>query len=123
LEGLLSRLQLTLDGVVSIGGSKEEIVERLSQRLVCDQCGYVVQPNAQIKEGDKCPRCDGRIIRRKDDQPQTILKRLEVYEKQTHMLIKYYEGRKLLMPVDGLGSIDEVYHQILSTLGLSSGAE
>jgi adenylate kinase len=123
LDGLLSRFQWALDGVVSIDGNKEKIVKRLSQRLVCGKCGHVVQPNSGAKSGEPCPECDGRIIRRKDDEPETILKRLDVYEKQTHMLIKYYEGRKLLLSVNGLGSIDEVYNRILDVLGLSSGAE
>jgi adenylate kinase len=123
LDGLLSRFQWVLDGVVSIDGNKEKIVQRLSQRLVCEKCGYVVKPDSGAKSGDPCPNCDGKIIRRKDDEPETILKRLDIYEKQTHMLIKYYEGRKLLLSVDGLGSIDEVYGQILNVLGLSSEVE
>jgi adenylate kinase len=123
LDGLLSHFNLTLDGVVSINGSKEKIVQRLSHRLVCNKCGYIVKPNSGIKPGDSCPKCNGKIVRRKDDEPETILRRLEVYEKQTHSLVKYYEGRKLLMSVDGQGSIDDVYRQILNVLGLSSGME
>ena len=123
LDGLLTRFQLTLDGIVSIEGSKEKIVLRLSQRLVCDKCGHVIQPNSETNPGDSCPQCKGKIIRRKDDEPETILKRLEVYEKQTHTLIKYYQGRKLLLSVDGLGSIDEVYNGIINILGLPSSME
>ncbi len=123
LDGLMARFQWTLDGVVSIDGNKEKIVQRLSQRLVCEKCGYVVKPGSGAKPGYPCPQCNSKIIRRKDDEPETILKRLDVYEKQTHMLIKYYEGRKLLLSVNGLGSIDEVYDRILDVLGLSSEVE
>ena len=123
LDGLLARFQWTLDGVISIEGNKEKIVQRLSQRLVCEKCGHVAKPNSGAKSGDPCSMCDAQIIRRKDDEPETILKRLDVYEKQTHMLIKYYEGRKLLLSVNGLGSIDEVYDRILDVLCLSSDVE
>lgn len=123
LDGLLSHFNLTLDGVVSINSSKEKIVQRLSNRLVCNKCGYIVKPDSGIKHGDACPKCNGKIIRRKDDEPETILIRLEVYEKQTHSLIKYYEGRKLLLSVNGQGSINDVYHRILNVLGLPLGME
>lgn len=123
LDGLLSHFHLTLDGVVSINGSKENIVQRLSSRLVCNKCGYIVKPNSEIKPGESCPKCKGKVVRRKDDEPETILRRLEVYEKQTHSLIKYYEGRKLLLSVNGQGSINDVYQRILKVLGLLSGTE
>ncbi|MBN1893799.1 adenylate kinase [bacterium] len=88
LDEVLMRLGVKLDAVVSIEVPTETIVERLSQRLVCQQCGYVVQKNDGLKIGDRCPRCPGSISRRKDDEPETIRRRLQVYEEQTRSLIR-----------------------------------
>lgn len=119
LDDLLERLDLELDGVVSIDVSREEIVRRLSQRVVCEKCGYVITTKEDLEEGQKCPSCGGRLVRRKDDEPETIRHRLEVYEEQTRSLIRYYEDRNLLWVVDGLGTVDEIYTKVLFSLGLS----
>jgi adenylate kinase len=116
LDVILDHLNLRLDGVVNIDVPNEEIINRLSQRLVCDACGYMVVGQDQKKEGDACPECDGQLIRRKDDQPETIRHRLEVYDKQTRSLIQYYRQKEILKDVDGLGSMDEVYQRTLSAL-------
>jgi len=118
LDEVLSHLGVKLDSVVSIEVPAETIVERLSQRLVCQQCGYVVQKNGGLKIADRCPRCPGSIIRRKDDEPDTVRRRLQVYEEQTRSLIRYYEGRKLLVPVPGTGSVEDISRRILADLGL-----
>lgn len=120
LDELLLTLDLVLDGVVSIEVSREEITRRLTQRLVCEKCGHMVTIMDEVKEGDRCPSCGGRLQRRKNDKSETVHHRLEVYEKQTRSLIRYYERRNLLKVVDGIGSMEEVYTKILHSLGLTS---
>lgn len=119
LDSLLEMSDLTVDDVINIDVSQEEIVRRLSQRLVCETCGYVVTSAERMNEGDDCPSCGQHLIRRRDDHPDTIKNRLEVYENQTRSLIEYYRERNILKDVDGLGSTDEVYARILSALGIS----
>ena len=116
LDEVLHALELDLDGVINIDVSDEKIIQRLSQRLVCKNCGYIVVNQDQKKEGDACPECDGQLIRRKDDQPETVKHRLEVYNNQTRSLIQYYKERDMLKDVDGIGTMDEVYERILSAL-------
>lgn len=123
LDELLDGLNQKIDAVVSIHVPTEEIVERLSKRLVCDTCGYVVQPEDDLEEGDDCKKCDGKIIRRKDDQPDSIRRRLEVYEEKTRSLIRYYEGRGLLHTIDGTGSPDVIFQRIVETLELPRESE
>jgi adenylate kinase len=118
LDGLLKRLGLAMDAVVSIHVADEEIIRRLSGRLVCSGCGFMRSESEGAKIGDPCPKCQGKLIRRKDDEPETVKRRLEVYQEQTSYLIRYYEGRKLLMTVDGLGSQDDVYGRIIAALGI-----
>jgi adenylate kinase len=113
LNELLYDMGLTLDGVVSIDVAKDEIIHRLSQRMVCETCGELV---SRKQKEEKCPVCGGTLVRRKDDEPETIERRLDVYEAQTRSLVRYYEGRKLLRAVDGSGSVEEIYRIILSVL-------
>jgi adenylate kinase len=120
LNELLSKRQLSVDAVISVEVPKEEIVKRLSQRLVCETHNHVLVGDPAKKPGDPCPTCKSPLIRRKDDEPETIRRRLEVYDDQTRSLIKYYEGRKLLKTVDGKGSFDQIFERILSALDIAS---
>lgn len=120
LDELLENMSQKIDAVLSIQVSNEEIIGRLSRRLVCNQCGYVVMPDDKLQAGDGCPKCAGSIIRRKDDEPESIRRRLEVYEEKTRSLIRYYQGRGLLRVVDGVGSMDDIFQRTVKTLGLSS---
>ncbi|HEX9935211.1 MAG TPA: nucleoside monophosphate kinase, partial [bacterium] len=107
-----------LDAVISIEVPKEEIVNRLSQRLVCEASGHLADAKRGLEPGNACPICDSPLIRRKDDEPETIRRRLKVYDEQTRSLIRYYEGRKLLRSIAGLGSLEEVSGRILTVLNL-----
>lgn len=120
LDDILAKMGKNLDGVISIDVPKEEIVSRLSQRLVCEKSGHLADINKQLKMGDACSVCGSPLIRRKDDEPETVRRRLDVYEEQTRSLIRYYEGRKLLKGVNGIGSLDAVYGRILSELKIPS---
>lgn len=119
LDRYLRDLKLNLDGVVSIEISDEEIVRRLSRRYVCSDCGHIIiGDNNRAPEMD-CPLCKGRIIRRQDDEPDTIRHRLKVYRENTQSLIEYYQNQDLYVRIDGVGLIDAVYGRILVALGIN----
>lgn len=120
LDDLLSRQGTSLDAVVSIEVPEEEIVRRLSQRLTCKQ-GHVFPEDSNHKLGDPCPVCGTPLDRRKDDTPETVRHRLEVYKKETQSLIAYYQTQSILKPVDGLGSYETIFKRILEVLGFASG--
>jgi len=119
LNELLSKLGLDIDAVVSVDVPKEAIVRRLSQRLVCERSSHVLSGDPAKLPGDSCPECGSPLIRRKDDEPETILRRLDVYEEKTRSLIKYYEGRKLLMSVSGVGDLETVFARVRNALGVA----
>jgi len=95
----------------------EVVVERLSQRRVCD-CGetYHLKYNPP-KRGGVCDKCGGKLYQREDDAEKTIRHRLEVYHKQTEPLIKYYGKKGVLVRIDGTRDIDAVLEEICSHLG------
>ncbi len=104
-----------IDKVVYIDVPKEEIVERLSGRMVCKGCSavYHVKNKPPKKEG-VCDACGGELYVRNDDKKETILKRFEVYDKETQPLIEYYKDK--LVRIKGAGDLKEVFLSIKQAL-------
>ena len=109
---------IIFDNVVSIEIADETIVDRMSGRRVCESCGasyhiVAVPP----KTAGVCDKCGGKLIQRKDDEPETVKARLEVYHKETEPLKAFYAERGLLRSVDNQPSVEAVSEAILSVLG------
>ena len=119
LDQMLAEMNLNLDGVLEIYVDPEKIVQRLTNRRVCSECGAVFNllTNPPPEDG-KCPNCGGEIIQRDDDKEETVRNRLAVYEKQTAPLKEFYKGKGLLKTIDGDDAIENVYKRILKTLEL-----
>jgi adenylate kinase len=113
LTEILLNLGIELDTVLNIKVSDKEVINRLSGRRVCSECGatYHVDFNPPTEEG-VCDKCEGELYQRDDDQPETIKERLNVYKEQTEPLIDYYQERDVLKNVDGEGNLDEVFAKI-----------
>ena len=109
LKEILTKMCRTLDGVLYIAVSDEELVDRLSGRRICRRCQtpYHIQYNPPQKHG-VCGTCGGRLYQREDDKPETVRARLKVYHQQTSPLIDYYRQYGLLTEVDGSGGIETV---------------
>jgi adenylate kinase len=107
-------MKIELSGVIKIEVSKETIVERLTGRRVCGNCGatFNIVTMKSKKEG-VCDKCGHGLIQRPDDQPKTILNRLAVYQKDTEPLIEFYKNKNLLCPVPCEGPYDEALAKII----------
>jgi adenylate kinase len=118
LDTMLPDLGLPAPRVVSIEVPQEIIVERLSSRRVCTTCGatFSLTMNPQAVEQHRCPQGEPNIILRDDDQPETVLQRLRVYEEKTQPLINYYRKSGALRQVSGVGTEDEVFARVLIAL-------
>lgn len=82
---------------------KEVLVERMSGRIVCRDCGAVFHlTNMPPQREGICDKCGGELYQRADDNRETVLNRFDVYEKQTASLISYYRDQGVLSPVDGM---------------------
>jgi adenylate kinase len=119
-EGLgrvLSGMQRKLDAVLAFEIDNEEIVRRLSSRLVCGTCQtpYAAGEHAA---GDRCPKCGGTLGRRRDDEPEAIRNRLHVYDAQTAPVFDWYARKGTrVVTVDAVGTIDEVTARAMKGLG------
>ena len=114
LDRVLARRRMPLDAAVSLASPPPLLIQRLSGRLVCAQCGenYHVRRMPPRRPG-RCDRCGGRLVTRKDDQPATIRKRLAIDRVAAAPLLAYYRQRGMLHRVDGTGRVDTVYERTL----------
>jgi len=113
---LLDKLGIRLDKVININVSKEEIIGRLSRRRICSVCKSVFSIGRKNREPEKCPKCNGDLIERKDDKEEVIKRRLDVYESETRPLIDFYADKGLLVNIDGSGEEKEITKRILEVL-------
>lgn len=105
------------DIVINLVVSEETVVRRLSSRRVCISCGAIYNLlSAPPKTEEKCDVCGGRLIRRTDDEPATILERLKVYREQTQPVLDFYRRLGVLVDVDGNGSREEVLEEVRRVL-------
>ncbi|WP_162654013.1 adenylate kinase [Lentilitoribacter sp. Alg239-R112] len=113
-EALLASKSMSLDAVVELAVDDSVLVERISGRYTCSNCGagYHDQNLKPEKDG-VCDKCGGtEFKRRPDDRAETVVDRLQTYYKETAPLVGYYYAKRLLRSVDGMADIDDVTSQI-----------
>ncbi|RDH81917.1 MAG: adenylate kinase [endosymbiont of Escarpia spicata] len=105
LKELLAKLNIELDGVVNLNVPREVILDRLTTRRTCVDCGaiYNVKSNPP-KEGGKCDACGGAVVQRDDETEEAISKRLDVFNEQTAPLAGFYEGKGMLWDINATSS-------------------
>ena len=115
----LDEMGISLDKVISLEVSDDDIIARMSGRRVCSGCGktfHIVHlPSAK---GDVCDACDTKLTIRADDAPEVVRSRLEVYHSTTEPLKDYYREKGMLCTVTGDGSVDEITKRTLEALGI-----
>lgn len=118
LENFLNSKNLKLDTALLLKVPTEYILDRMTGRRVCLSCGasYHIKFNPPKVEG-KCDLCGSDIIQRKDDEAETVGRRLQIYNRETEPLIEYYKSKSLLAEVVGTGTINEVFVNICNVLG------
>ena len=113
----LEKAGVSFDRVISLEVSDEAITKRMSGRRVCENCGASYHLEAAPPRVDGvCDHCSGRLVKRKDDTPATVLSRLAVYHKETEPLKAFYQARGLLCPVEDQGSVERNSAAILAVL-------
>jgi adenylate kinase len=114
LERVFSELGRSVDVILAFDVDNEEIVRRLSSRTVCEQCQT---PYTGRDPGTRCAKCGGTLVRRRDDEPHAVRRRLEVYEAQTAPVFEWYRGNGARVAVvDAVGSVDTVTTRALRAL-------
>ena len=113
LDSELSKLERPLTAALLVDVDKEVIVKRLTSRRMCRECGFI-----GTDADATCPKCNGEMYQRDDDNEATVRNRLDVYENSTAPLIDYYRGCDLLVEIDGDRDPEEVLASIEEALKL-----
>ena len=118
LKELLAKMGEELDMVVNIVVPREVILDRLTTRRTCEDCGeiYNVKSNPPKQEG-VCDKCGGKVVQREDETEEAISNRLDVYNKMTAPLADFYEKEGNLLTVEATSSdavIDAIKERLAS---------
>jgi adenylate kinase len=117
LMELFTAEKISLSGVVNYELPLDEIVARLSGRRTCAKCKAVFHVTHQPpKVEGKCDRCDGSLMQREDDRPESVTVRMETYQRSTAPLIEFYKHLGLLLPVAATGSPEEICARAMAAL-------
>lgn len=114
LAGLDDDGSVALDAVVVIEVPTEVLIKRVSGRRTCTECGAVFNVHYDPSEkAGACDACGGKLVRRADDDPETVRRRLEVYRERTAPLVDYYRQSDTPVHfVDGDRPVDQVQSSI-----------
>jgi len=114
LAQMLAELGRKVDAYLLFDVADDELVKRLSGRTVCDSCQT---PYMGLEPGTKCNKCGGTLVRRKDDEPDSIRNRLKVYREQTEPVIDWVKSKKMnLVEIDATGDLDEITERAMKAL-------
>lgn len=114
LAQVTSNLGRPVDAVLLLEASEEELLRRLGGRTVCELCQT---PFKGREAGELCEKCGGRLVRRKDDEPEAIRHRLAVFQAQTAPVVAWYRASQTpIIPIDAVGAPDDIEARMLAAL-------
>ncbi len=111
LDDIASEFGYEVYKFIEIVVPEDEIIKRLTNRYVCPVCGYVSN-----KPG-KCPHDGAILVKREDDNEETVKRRLDEYHKYADPVIDWYKNKGIYVAIDGVGSIEDVYRRIKEAIG------
>ena len=120
LDSLLEKLGRRIDRVVSLDVALGDIIERVTGRRVCLDCGqtYHVRYTPPPQNGE-CVNCGGtKIVQRSDDTEDVVRKRFEDYKAKTEPVLAHYEAKGVVETVQGVGTLEEITERIKKAIGV-----
>ena len=117
LNSIMAELDRNIDAVINIEVPEEELMNRLTGRRICENCGttYHLVFNPPKVEGI-CDFDGGKLYQREDDNPETVSNRLKVNVKQSKPILEYYDNKGVLKNIDGSKDIEEVTTDVIDIL-------
>jgi len=115
LTTMLAELGRRVDKFLLFDVAENELVMRLGGRTVCEKCQT---PYRGLEPGTDCEKCGGTLVRRKDDEPESIRNRLRVYQAQTEPVIEWAKEKKMeVVRIDATGAVEEITDRVMEALG------
>lgn len=114
LTTMLAELGRKVDKFLLFNVDDDELINRLGGRVVCEKCQT---PYMGLEPGAICDKCGGTVVRRKDDEPESIRNRLKVYQAQTEPVIQWTKDKKMtLVEIDAAGDVAEITERTMKAL-------
>jgi adenylate kinase len=114
LDTLMNQLSRHFDRVLYLKVDLDELLRRLSGRLVCPQCQRTYPPSTEA-----CAADGSALVQREDDKVEAVKPRIEIYLQKTIPVLDHYRGEGLVSEIDGMGTIDDISRQVLATVTTS----
>lgn len=105
-----------VDVALDLDVPEDVVVERISSRRVCSECGAIYSTASSESAAEACAKCGGKLVQRDDDTEEAVRKRLAIYNEQTEPLLALFDGIGLLEVVDGVGDPDEIAARLISLI-------
>jgi adenylate kinase len=105
-----------IDVAIDLDVPEEVVLDRISSRRVCQDCGRNYSLHELSSPDDSCEQCGGVLMQRDDDKPEAIRKRLEIYRNQTVPATEWFDSKGVLVRIDGLGTPAEVFGRIAAAI-------
>jgi adenylate kinase len=105
-----------IDLAVDLDVAEDVVVERISSRRVCGNCGAIYSTTAPPTDPWTCDKCGGDVVQRDDDTEAAVRKRLAIYAEQTVPAVAWFGEQGLLVTVDGVGDVDEVAQRLADAI-------
>lgn len=113
LSTIFEELGITSYRVIEFDVDEEEVIRRLSSRLMCTKEGTIFSAQSEgLTIDSPCPQCGSPLMERDDDKASTVRNRLRVYRVSTAPVIHYFDALGVVYRVDGTGSVDVVNREI-----------
>lgn len=116
LDGICDDLGRPIDVVLDLNVPREIVLERISSRRVCRDCGTNYTASGDDRTPWICDVCGGDVMQRDDDTPESVNRRLDLYEEQTFPLIRHYGDQNRLAVVNGVGHPDAVFERLVKAV-------
>lgn len=111
LDALMTDLGKRFDRVIYLKVPVDDLLQRLSGRLVCPSCQRTYPPGTSACESD-----ESALVQREDDRPEAVRPRIEIYLQKTVPVLDHYRGEGLVSEIDGRGTIEEISRQVLASI-------
>jgi adenylate kinase len=116
LDKITDEQHRPIDVVLDLNVPREIVLDRISARRVCRDCGTNYTATGNDPSPWICDVCGGDVLQREDDTPESVNRRLDLYEEQTFPLVKHYSDQNRLVVINGVGHPDAVFARMVKAV-------
>ncbi len=113
LDSYLKNLDMKVDLAIGLSVPEESVINRILQRVVCGSCGFVYSNTSGL---ENCEKCKAKLIKRSDDNRETVGDRIKLYNSETNCLKEFYRKKSVYREINGFRPVKQVHEDILELI-------